>query len=146
MIPHPEFPILKLPTGAWSELTFEVIIHHSGKSKLTVTHHRSFTYQLALNGMKAGEKRTEKLYPVPHQPDIPCLSQFRFVIVTKKPPVSNYTFITLLHEWVDRRQMHQLEKLLCVIPILSLEVYYWSFSNRCICPLSTHLCSKVKNA
>ncbi len=23
--------------------------------------------------------------------------------------VSNYAFITLLHEWVDRRQMHQLE-------------------------------------
>ncbi len=43
--------------------------------------------------------------------------------------VSNYAFITLLHEWVDRGQKHQLEKLLCVIPISSLEVYYWSFSN-----------------
>ncbi len=28
--------------------------------------------------------------------------------------VSNYAFITLLYEWVDRGQMHQLEKLLCV--------------------------------
>ncbi len=28
--------------------------------------------------------------------------------------VSNYAFITSLHEWVDRRQTHQLEKLLCV--------------------------------
>ncbi len=28
--------------------------------------------------------------------------------------VSNYVFITSSHEWVDRGQMHQLEKLLCV--------------------------------
>ncbi len=28
--------------------------------------------------------------------------------------VLNYAFITLLHEWVDRGQMHPLEKLLCV--------------------------------
>ncbi len=28
--------------------------------------------------------------------------------------VSNYAFITLLHEWVNRGQMLQLEKLLCV--------------------------------
>ncbi len=28
--------------------------------------------------------------------------------------VSNYAFFTLLHEWVDRGQIHRLEKLLCV--------------------------------
>ncbi len=28
--------------------------------------------------------------------------------------VPNYVFFTLLHEWVDRGQTHQLEKLLCV--------------------------------
>ncbi len=32
----------------------------------------------------------------------------------KTSNVSNYEFITLLHEWVDRGQMHQLEKLLWV--------------------------------
>ncbi len=36
------------------------------------------------------------------------------VVVTKKPSVSNYAFITLLQEWVDRGQTHQLEKLLGV--------------------------------
>ncbi len=47
----------------------------------------------------------------------------------KNSNVSNYVFFTLLHEWVDKGWMHQLEKQLCVIPISSLEVYYWSFSN-----------------
>ncbi len=28
--------------------------------------------------------------------------------------VSNYVFFTLLYEWVDKGQTHQLEKLLCV--------------------------------
>ncbi len=32
----------------------------------------------------------------------------------KKTYVSNYAFVTLLHEWIDRGQTHQLEKLLCV--------------------------------
>ncbi len=37
------------------------------------------------------------------------------VVVTEKTSyVSNYAFIILLHEWIDRGQMHQLEKLLCV--------------------------------
>ncbi len=32
----------------------------------------------------------------------------------KSSYVSNYMFFTLLHEWVDRGQTHQLEKLLCM--------------------------------
>ncbi len=32
----------------------------------------------------------------------------------EKTYVSNDVFFTLLHEWVDRGQTHQLEKLLCV--------------------------------
>ncbi len=34
--------------------------------------------------------------------------------LSRKTYMSNYAFITLLHEWVDRGQMHQLEKLLRV--------------------------------
>ncbi len=30
------------------------------------------------------------------------------VVVTKKPPCVEFSFIILLHEWVDRGQMHQL--------------------------------------
>ncbi len=56
---------------------------------------------------------------------IPKITYRRFH--EKTSHVSNYAFVILLHEWVDRGQMHQLEKLLCVIPISSLEMYYWSF-------------------
>ncbi len=42
------------------------------------------------------------------------VSDFVYRRCHEKTYVSNYAFITLLHEWVDRGQMHQLEKLLCV--------------------------------
>ncbi len=35
--------------------------------------------------------------------------------------------------------------LICIIPISLLEVYYWSFFIQCVCPLSIHLCNRVKN-
>ncbi len=37
------------------------------------------------------------------QPNRPCHEKTSYV--------SNYAFLTLLHEWVDRGQMHPLEKL-----------------------------------
>ncbi len=74
-------------------------------------------------------------------------SEKYFVVVTKKPPmlrILHYHFIA----WMGRYRADApiIKTPLCVIPISSLEVYYWSFSKWCVCPLSTHLYSTVKNA
>ncbi len=52
--------------------------------------------------------------------EVSCMSLYHYthrkntVVVTKNLLCVEFRVIILLHEWVDRGQMHQLKKLLCV--------------------------------
>ncbi len=73
-----------------------------------------------------------------------CLSKLISSLSQKTSYVSNFALLFYCMNG-SMADAPTIKTPLCVIPISSLKVYYWSFSKWCVCPLSGHLCSKVKN-
>ncbi len=68
------------------------------------------------------------------------------VVVTKNLLCVEFCVIILLHEWVDRGQMPNYKNSsVCNNDFIARSVIL-EFFKWCVCPLSTHLCIKVKNA